>query len=593
MKDLDRLSIEQLSQVEVTSVFKRPEPINRTPASVYVITQEEIRRSGAVTLPEALRLAPNLEVARLDAASYAVSARGFNTYQASNKLLVLIDGRSVYTPLHAGVYWDQQQLLLQDVERIEVISGPGGTLWGANAVNGVINIITRSAWHSEGGAASAQAGTSDSSISGRYSGRVGDSGAFRVYAMGFERGESKTGSGEGAHDDWDGVQGGFRSDWQSDADSLVVQGDVFRNSPQRGHIRGSNLLSRWTRHLQSASELEVQAYYDKVERNVDQVLDSLETFDLSLQHAFGWNSHQVVWGAGHRVTRDNFVNGLNMFVLEPESDTVQLSNAFVQDTIGIGAAKLTIGSKFEYSSYTGFEFLPSARLGWQASDTTLVWGAVSRAVRTPARLDRELTAPGLLDPANQFESETLLAYELGYRGQVATSASVSVSLFYNDYDDLRMLTITPQGRFQLANAMHGFTYGAEVWADWQVLDWWRLSPGFSLLQKHLQPDSNTFAPVLYQHAGDDPKHQIFLRSSMNLTPRVEFDVSLRAIGELPEPEVSSYVGLDARLGWHVSDHLDLALAGFNLLDDRHAETGTLAERKELRRSAYLRADWKF
>jgi iron complex outermembrane receptor protein len=208
-------------------------------------------------------------------------------------------------------------------------------------------------------------------------------------------------------------------------------------------------------------------------------------------------------------------------------------------------------------------------------------------------LDRELTAPGLLDPANQFESETLLAYELGYRGQLATSASLSISLFYNDYDELRMLTINPAGHFQFDNAMHGHTYGLEAWADWQVLDWWRLSPGFSWLEKHLEQDANAFPLVLYQHAGDDPKHQIFLRSSMNLTPRVEFDVSLRAIDELPDPEVSSYVGLDARVGWHVSDHLDLALAGFNLLDDRHPETGTLAERKELRRSAYLRADWKF
>jgi iron complex outermembrane recepter protein len=592
-EDLDRLSIEELGQVEVTSVFKRPEPVNRTPASVYVITQDEIRRSGATSLPEALRLAPNLEVARLDAGTYAISSRGFNGYQASNKLLVLIDGRSVYTPLHAGVYWDQQQVLLQDVERIEVISGPGGTLWGANAVNGVINIITRSAWHSEGASATVQAGSLDNGVSGRYSGRVADNGAFRVYATGFERGASDMYDGTGADDDWRGVQGGFRSDWQLDADTLTVQGDVFRNSFDAGHIRGNNLLSRWARQLEQGSQFEIQAYYDTVKRDVSDVFDSLETFDFALQYGFTSKRHQVLWGAGHRVTRDKFVNGQNFFVLDPESDTVQLSNAFVQDTVALGATKLTVGSKFEYSTYSGFEFLPSARLGWQVTNEAMLWGAISRAVRTPARLDRELTAPGVLDAAKQFDSESVLAYELGYRGQVAPTASISVSLFYNDYDKLRMLTVTPTRRFQFDNAMHGYTYGVETWADWQVLDWWRLSPGMTVLQKHLREDPDAATFVLYQHAGDDPKHQYFLRSSMDLGRQIELDFSVRAIDDLPGPTVDSYVAVDARLGWHVSDHWDVAIAGFNLLDDRHPETGTVAERRELRRSAYVRADWKF
>jgi iron complex outermembrane receptor protein len=587
------MSIEELGQLEVTSVFKRPEPLNRSAASVYVITQEEIRRSGAVSLPEALRLAPNLEVARLDAATYAISARGFNTFQASNKLLVLIDGRSVYTPLHAGVYWDQEQISLQDVERIEVISGPGGSLWGANAVNGVINIITRSSWHSQGGTASVQLGTLDSSINGRYGGRIGDSTAFRVYGTGYNRGESVLPNGDGANDDWDGVQGGFRSDWQNDSDTVTLQGDVFRNSFEEGHIRGENALVRWSRHLRPGSDLEIQGYYDEVTRTAANVLDSLETFDLALQHGFSWHQHQFVWGAGHRITRDKFINDQNIFVLVPERDTVQLSNAFLQDTMAFGEVNVTIGSKVEYSSYTGFEFLPSARVGWQVTNDALVWGAISRAVRTPARLDRELVAPGILEAAAQFDSETLLAYELGYRGQLSSRASFAVSLFYNDYDKLRMLTVTPNGEFLLDNAMHGYTYGLEAWADYQILPWWRLSPGVSLLQKHLQLARNAVDFVQYQHAGDDPEQQFFLRSSMDLGPRLELDIALRAIDDLSETDVPSYVGLDARVGWRVVDRLELSLAGFNLLDKQHPETGTEVERKEIERSAYLRADWKF
>jgi iron complex outermembrane receptor protein len=353
------------------------------------------------------------------------------------------------------------------------------------------------------------------------------------------------------------------------------------------------LLSRWNRQFERGSELEIQAYYDTVERNVAHVLDSLETFDLAVQHGFSWQRHQILWGAGHRITHDKFVNGQNIFVLAPASDTVQLSNAFLQDTIALGVTNLTIGSKVEYSSYTGVEFLPSVRLGWQVSSDALVWTAISRAVRTPARLDRELVAPGILEPANQFDSETVLAYELGYRGQLSSQASLSVSLFYNDYDKLRMLTVTPNGRFRLDNAMHGYTYGLEAWADYQILPWWRLSPGLNLLQKHLELEPNAVDFVLYQHAGDDPKRQFFLRSSMDLSSRWEFDISLRAIDDLPDPEVPSYVGLDARVGWHVADRFDLALAAFNLLDNHHPETGTVLEREELERSAYLRADWKF
>jgi iron complex outermembrane recepter protein len=594
-EDIARLSIEELGNLEVTSVFKRPEAVGRSPTSVYVITQDEIRRSGAVSLPEVLRLAPNLEVARLDSSAYTVSARGFNTLQASNKLLVLVDGRSVYTPLHAGVYWDQYQVPLQEIERVEVISGPGGTLWGANAVNGVINIITRSAWDSDKGEAIVRGGSLDSSVAARYATSIGGTGAVRVYGSAFERGPMKRLDGSDADDDWRGVQGGFRSDWRFDDSDLTVQGDVFRNRFEVGDIEGINLLGRWTKHSSDTSRTELQVYADMVERDVNQVLDSLESIDAQFQQSFlVADRHHLVWGAGHRITRDKFDNDLNFFVLVPERDTVRLSHLFLQDSITTSASTtLTLGLKLEDSSFSGTEFLPSARLGWQVNDRNFWWAAVSRASRTPARLDRYLQAPGLLDPNPEFDSESLVAYETGYRLQPTSGSAISISLYYNDYDDLRMLVLNGNGRFQQANAVRGRTQGIEAWGDFQALPWWRVSVGLNALEKRLTLPPNAFLPVLYQHAGNDPKRQYWVRSSMDVGNHLDVDVSFRAVDDLPDPEVDSYLSLDARIAWQLSPSFTLAIVGSNLLDDAHPESGVLPGRLEVPRAGFLELDWRF
>ena len=596
LEDLKQLSIEDLANVEITSVFKRPEPISKAPAAVYVITGEDIRRSSATTLPEALRLAPNLQVARRNAQAYAISARGFNSVEASVKMLVLIDGRSIYTPLFGGVIWDQHNVPLEDIERIEVISGPGGTLWGANAFNGVINVITKSAAQTQGGLASVHAGNLERGALARYGGKLGETGAWRAYASGFEQDETLTTTGIGADDDWSNRQTGFRADWGSQADAFTLQGDLFDNRLRPGDGVGGNLLGRWTRRLGDGSQLEAQAYYDMVDRSAPGVRDELQVFDAEAQHSLRRGArHEVVWGGGLRHVQDEFVNRLNAFVLTPQSDEIILANVFAQDTFAIDDdLRLTAGLKIEYSSYTDFEYLPSVRLAYDLSETSLLWSAVSRAVRTPARFDRDLNAAGILEPATGFQSEEVIAYEAGWRGQPTPQTSLSVSLFYNDYDELRVLAISPDtGLLRFDNRMEGETYGVEVWGDWRPLAWWRLSAGANLLKKNLELEPGAVTLALDQHQGNDPEYQAQLRSHMDLGEDVELDIGLRGVDDLPSPRLPRYVELDARIGWEVTEGFELSLAGVNLLDSSHPETGPLASRTEARRSVYLRGRVSF
>lgn len=597
VEELRRLSIEELTNVEITSVSKRPEPLSKAPAAVYVISSEDIRRSGASSLPEVLRLAPNLNVARVDARSYAISARGFNSFEASNKLLVLIDGRSVYTPLHGGVFWDEGQVMLSDIERIEVISGPGGTLWGANAVNGVVNVITKSARDTQGVLADVRIGSIDRGGSARYGGRIGDIGAFRVYGMGFHYGETARPDGGKAGDDWDNLQAGFRTDFQAGANAFTLQGDLFENElDPDGDNSGKNIVGRWSRRLGMGSSVAVQAYYNEAKRLSPGVTDKLETVDLSGQHAFSpFSRHEVVWGGGYRRTEDLFINTLNPFVLDPEDDTIHLANIFAQDSIALREdITLTLGAKVEYSSYTGTEYLPSGRLAWRVSDTALLWGAVSRAVRTPSRIDRDLVWPGVFEQARNFESEELIAYEVGYRGQPIPKSSLSISLFYNDYDDLRILAVSPDsGLPTFLNEMKGQTYGVEIWGDYRVLDWWKLSAGFNAMEKDLELEAGALDTGISQHAGNDPLYQVSLRSYMSLAENIELDLGLRAIDSLPNPRVPAYVAVDARVGWHVTDAFELSVGAQNIFDKQHPETGQPATRLEARRSVYLGARWRF
>ncbi len=577
VKELSALSLEELGNIPVTSVFKRPEPLSQAPAAIYVITNDAIRRSGATSLPEALRLAPNLNVVRVNSSSYAISARGFNTFEAAIKLLVLIDGRSVYTPLHAGVFWDQQQVMVEDIDRIEVISGPGGTLYGANAFNGVINVITKHSRDTQGGLVSTQIGNIDRTGAIRYGGKIGEHTTYRGYGRGAYMGDTRLPDGTEDEDDWEPRQVGFRSDWERDRDAITVQGDFFRNTLAAStQVEGGNILGRWSRRLSETSGFKLQGYFDKTERLATGVTDRLQTVDIGGQYNFRLGSaNDIVLGGGFRHSVEEFTNTVNIFVLRPEKDTQQLANIFVQDSIALGEdVTLTLGNKFEHNSHTGLELMPNARLAWRATDNTLLWSAVSRAVRTPSRFDRDLQATGILDPADDFKSETVIAYEAGIRMQPTDVTSLSVSVFYNDYDDLRVLGTAPSGHLFFSNRMHGTTYGVETWGDYKVYDWWRLSAGFTYLNKGLKLEPGASATALDQHQGNDPDYQASLRSSMDVTRDVEWDIGIRFVDNLTSPVVPGYAALDTRIGWDVTPSVEVSLAGFNLLDDGdgHGET---------------------
>lgn len=592
LQELRGLSIDQLGNIDVTSVSRRAEPLSEAAAAIYVITAEDIRRSGAITLTEALRLAPNLEVARQDALSYAISARGFNGIDSSNKLLVMIDGRSIYSPIQSGVFWDQNQVPLDDIERIEVISGPGGTQWGANAVNGVINIITKDSRDTLGGLADLKAGPVNQNGLLQYGGTLGRNGTYRVYGEGFGVGHTDLPGGVSARDDWHGGQTGFRADWQTGPDAAMVEGDLYRNTDAfNGRQYGSDLLGRWTHQFADGSHLEVQTSFDEQSRVVTGASDWYASYDLQAQHSFSTGRHNVVWGGEYRLIQDDFVNGSNFFTLVPTRRTLSVGNVFAEDAIAITKVlKLTAGLKLEDSTFTGLDYLPSLRLGWRVSGNTFLWAAISRAVHTPSRIDRELQAPGFLLPAVDFTTEKLIAYEFGYRGRPTRSTSLSVSFYFDQYSDLRTTDELPTNpvTFQLGNNRSGYIYGVEAWGDWQAMPWWRLSAGLNLMHKNLHVKSGVVTVNASQSVGDDPGYQVFLRSSMDLPHHLELDVGLRAIAGLPDPVVQSYVEADARLGWHVTPSLELSISGYNLLSPHHGETVTApAQIQEARRSIYL------
>src|SRR6185312_14920190 len=469
LQQLGSLSIEELAAIEITSVSKRAEPLASAASAVYVISADDIRRSGVTSLPEALRLAPNLEVARVDSQDYAISARGMNSVNASNKLLVLIDGRSVYTPFFSSVFWDQQQVTLADIERIEVISGPGGTLWGANAVNGVVNIVTKPASATTGGLVDARLGDFTQRADARYGGRLGGVGDYRVYALADREGDTRLADGASADDAWKARQAGFRADLAALAGSVTLQGDVYENlvDTPGGRRSGGNVLGRWTRRLDNGGDVEVQAYYDQQSRSDVAATgggssDRVRTLDVEAQHAFAIGAtHRIVWGLAYRTWDDEFTNTANPFVLVPQAQTLDLASVFAQDTIALPhRVDLTLGAKYEYNSFSGSALMPSARVGWQADDDNFLWAAISRAVRPPSRLERDLTAPGIVDTSPGFGAEKLVAYEAGYRTQLAPTATLSVSLYYNDYDDLRTTSPAPVTVLPVSfgNGLEGHTY---------------------------------------------------------------------------------------------------------------------------------------
>lgn len=629
---LKKMSLEELMNVEVTSVSRRPEKLSDTASAIQVVTNEDIRRSGATSIPEALRLAGNLDVAEQNSHEWNISARGFNT-DLANKLLVLIDGRTVYTPLFSGVFWDAQDYLLEDVDRIEVISGPGGTLWGANAVNGVINITTKSAKDTQGGYVEAGGGSQLQGFGGvRYGGVLAPDVYFRVYAKYFDRDNGVSADGSTASNAWRMSRGGFRIDANAQPENTItVQGDLYSgdeglSTGGEADVSGGNVLGRWSHTFSADSDMSLQVYYDRTHyaafkpanpfTPAGTLVDDLDTYDVDFQHHLHQgDTHQFVWGLGYRFTHDEVTPAPSVAFLPLKLDR-NLFSAFIQDEVKLSAeVSFTIGTKLEHNDYTGFEWEPSARLRWNFKPTQMLWAAVSRAVRTPSRIDRDLIEPtglpapfpnSILSGGPDFDSETVIAYEVGHRAQIGAKATTSVSLFYNDYDQIRSTTPAPLAfpsfGFPLVfhNNLEGETYGVEVTAIYQVLDTWRLQGSYNLLEEHLRvkPGQVDFSNGLNETA--DPQQQFSVRSSLDLPERVELDTMLRWVDTLhnnngPNPgTVPSYFELDIRLGWHPVKNLEFSIVGQNLLHDHHPEYGFPSPtREEIQRSVYGKAIWRF
>lgn len=592
-RSLIDLSLEQLSNIVVTSVSRREEPLSRAAASIYVISAEDIRRSGASSLPEALRLAPNLQVARVDASQYAISARGFNSTIA-NKLLVLIDGRTVYTPLFSGTFWEVQDVMLEDVDRIEVISGPGATLWGANAVNGVINVITRPAADTQGSLASARAGTTGRDAAVRHGGALG-SGHYRVYAKALRRDATVLSSGVSNNDRSDQARVGFRADWGRAGEGFTFQGDAYGGETNQVGVpardtAGLNLLARLTRDLGSGASLRAQAYYDRTYRHHPGVFkEHLDTLDFELQHGLApAGRHRLLWGLGWRHHRDDVENSAS-FAFLPAERTLDQSHFFAQDEIALRPdLDLTLGAKLETNSYTGTELLPSARLGWRLSFRHFLWTALSRAVRAPSRIDREFfnpaTPPFLVAGGPDFRSEISRVFELGYRAQPVRAVSLSLTGFYHDHEHLRTLSPAPGGPV-VANDLEGRTSGFEGWASWRPAQWWRLSGGFVRLHQSLRLRPGAVDLQSPASIGSDPDGWWKLRAQFDLGPAHELDVLVRHYDRLANRNVPAYTALDLRLGWTPRRDVEVSIGVENVLDPRHVEWGPGAE---FEREAFVR-----
>jgi iron complex outermembrane recepter protein len=561
---LKKLTLEELMNIEVTSVGRGPAPLSETAAAVQVITGEDIRRSGATTLAEALRLAPNLQVAQVNAHDWAITARGFNgvsvsTGSTANKLLVMIDGRSVYTPLFGGVFWDVQQVSLDDVDRIEVMSGPAGTLWGANAVNGVINVITKSAEETHGPRVSLTSGTSlRTSATARYGGKIGPDFSYRAYGQRLDASSTERGGGD-AHDEWNLKQGGFRTDYRpSKGDSVTVQGDFYegrQGDPSTAFVNGQNLVARWSHVASSRSDWVAQVYLDRTARTFPTAgfREELQTADFDFQYRLAVGAeHTILWGAGYRHMRDDLRNGAGFSFL-PAKRTMRLASGFVQNeyTPTGKPLKLIVGTKLEHNGFSGLEVQPSARLAWTPPGRHMAWAAASRAVRSPTRLDTEISTP-TTGPNPDFAAENVAAYEIGYRVSPVDAVSLSVAAFHNRYTDIRSINQTnAQPALIFANDQEATSSGVELSGAVQAAEWWRVRGGYTYLHKSFRALTPQVLAFSEAFEAQDPSNQIILQSLMDLPRRVQFDIVVRYVDELPAtllgPRIAPYATADVRL----------------------------------------------
>jgi iron complex outermembrane receptor protein len=629
---LRQLSLAELGNVEVTTTSKEPEQVWKTPAAIYVLTQEDIRRSGATSIPEVIRLVPGVEVARINSNVWSVGIRGFGS-SFSKSVLVLIDGRSVYTPLFAGVDWEMQNVMLEDVERIEVIRGPGGTIWGSNAVNGVINIITKNAKDTRGTYASTSSGNLSQSESGaRYGARHGNNLDYRAYAMGFGRMPEFHSDGHN-YDAWQLGQAGFRTDSSlTDRDRLTVQGDFYKgnigqqvgigsysppaqlNVDGTEDVSGGNLLGRWRHELGDTSNLQVQAYYDRTYRLGPQVGEARNTFDIDILHHFVLqNRNAIIWGFGARWSPSDIIQTVPTVNFSPHHQDDNIYSAFVQDQITIVQNKLwlTLGSKFEHNIFTGWENEPSGRVLWTPTSHQTVWAAVTRAVRTPSRIDEDLQLTGFVSTPPpiyicvcdnaKFVSETLLGYEAGYRKLVSSRFYLDIAAFHNKYNDLTSygdatisLTTTPPPLAVLislpfANGIMGSTNGGEFSPEWKASRWIEVKASYSYVTMNLEDKpTRTKTSYVSSYEGSSPHNEVTAQLLFNLPRGFEFDPTYRYVGALPALSVHAYQTADARLGWHFTKRFDLSITGQNLFQPRHAESGSVL----IKRSAYAQITWR-
>ena len=607
--DLKKLSVEELMDIDVMSVSKHPEKLSETASAIQVITSEDIGRSAATSIPEALRLASNLEVAQVDSRQWAIAARGFNNLFA-DKMLVLMDGRSLYTPLYAGVYWDVQDTVMEDIDRIEVISGPGATLWGANAVNGVINITTKSAKDTQGGLVVVGGGSElEDSEEVRYGGQIAPGVYYRAYAKYFDRGSSDLPDGASATDQWRMGRAGFRVDSDhGDGTVATVQGDIYdgsvtRMGPDDILMSGGNLIGRWTRELGERSEMSAQAYFDETYRKIpNSFTQTLNTYDFDFHHRLPLGPmNDVTWGLGYRVAADNITNTPAEAFL-PANDSERTFNTFVQDEMALVRDRLhlTLGSKFEHYNFTASEFEPSGRLAWTPGANQTVWGAISRAVRVPSRIDLDLyepaTPPYQVAGGPGVVSEKVIAYELGYRRQVTPDVAFSMATYYNEYSNLRGLEpLKPPAAFPVAvdSGLRGESTGAELTADWNATKAWRLRAGWTEMRVNSEPEPGSIDRVTGQSIALDPNHQGQLRSMFDLAAQWQLDAALRYVGPITNREVPGYTEGDLRIGWKPLPGWELSVDGQNLLHSHHAEFGPAGSRREIGRSVFTKVEWHF
>jgi iron complex outermembrane receptor protein len=635
--DLKRLTVEELMQMDVTSVSRTSEPLGGAPAAITVVTNEDIRRSGATSVPEALRFVPGIHVARQTSSTWALSSRGFSSVN-SEKLLVLSDTRSVYTPLFSGVSWDVQDYLLQDIERIEVIRGPGATLWGSNAVNGVINITTKDAQDTQGLYVETSAGNEERvSVSARFGGQIGRGTYYRVFGKYLER-DSTFAVDLTNSDDWNTGHAGFRIDRHAGMrDFVTVQGDIYRGTvgqlapavtvigrpgpagPLRVHVNGGNVLTRWRRNLSQDADVQLRVYYDRTDRDDPSFTDALDTLDSDFQHRLRVGSRQeVTWGANYRFAANENV-GRGIFAVEPARSRDHLLSGFIQDQIRIfDSLRVTGGTKLEHNSFSGVEFQPSGRIAWDPSSSHTLWGAVSRAVRVPTRLERDVTID-VSDPNGNpvvrllgnraFDSERLLAVEAGYRWQPVQSLSVDLAVFDNRYRGLASLevgepfldaaasrTIVP---LRNENLTAGRARGVEALVTYSPLPPWRLSASYSHLHLHLDPEGADLNRGEFLE-GSTPRNQLGVRSSLDLPARLQFDAQFRHVSSIRRmpPLVTGeglpeYSELDVRLAWEPWRQLEVSLVGQNLLHNHHVEFGPPTGRGAIQRGAYAKVAWGF